>query len=195
MTDSRVSAGVRSSVDDRIIQATLTLIAEYGLGAVTMIRISETAGVARQTLYNYYPDVDSIVAEAIGRHNRESIELLESSLHVVDHPKGKLEQLVRHVVSVATHAHHAPGIERGLSAAARATLSEYDNALDRSIRAILEDGQRSGVFRHDLSPDVDAGLIRHMLNGLAEKSAASPTDAAVLATAGTRTIHAAVLKH
>ena len=160
-----------------------------------MLRIAEAAGIARQTLYNHYRDVDSIVAEAIGRHNRESIELLEASMRVVDQPEDKLEQLVRHVVSIAAHAHHAPGIEHGLSAAARATLSEYDDALDRNITAILEEGQQNGAFRHDLSPEIDAILIRHMLNGLAEKSATSPNDAAALATAGTRTIRAAVGKH
>ena len=192
MTEGHGKDGIRPSVDDRIIQATLSLIAEDGLGAATMLRIAENAGIARQTLYNHYPDVDTIVTEAIGRHNRESIELLEASMRVVDQPEDKLEQLVRHVVSIAAHAHHAPGIERGLSAAARATLSEYDDALNRSISAILEDGQRTGAFRHDLSPEVDAILIRHMLNGLAEKSAASPNDAAALATTGTRTIRAAV---
>jgi AcrR family transcriptional regulator len=187
-------ADAHSSTEDRIIEATLTLIAHDGLGAMTMVGIAETAGVSRQTLYNRYPDIDSIVAEAIRRHNRESIQMLESSLRVVDKPGDKLEQLARHVVSIGAHAHHAPGIENGLSAEARATLSEYDNALHRCIREILEEGQRAGVFRRDLTPDADAALIRHMLSGLAELSAETPDKAATLATTGTRTILAAVAK-
>lgn len=181
-----------ASTDDRIIHAALSLIAHNGLGAVTMMKVAETAGVSRQTLYNHYPDVDRIVAEAIGRHNRESIQMLETSLSVVGHPEGKLEQLVRHVVSLGAHAHHAPGIEHGLSADARATLSEYNDALNRCVREVLEQGQQDGVFRQDLTPDIDVALIRHMLNGLAEQSAEAPEQAAAIATTGARTIHAAL---
>lgn len=183
-----------ASVGDRIIMATLGLIAEDGLGSLTMMQIAEAAGVARQTLYNHYPDIDSIVAEAIGRHNRESIEMLEAAMRVVDRPEDKLEQLVRHSVSVGAHANHAPGIEYGLSAGARATLRGYDDAVVSRIREVLEDGRESGSFRADLSPAVDAALIRHMLDGLAAQSAAAPDDAAAIAIAGSRTVLAAVVK-
>lgn len=120
MTVQRFSS--EASTEDRIITATLRLIAEVGLGSVTMRRVAETAGVARQTLYNHYPDIDSIVATAISRHHDESMWMLDAALRVVDDPAGKLEQLVRHVVSIGAHAHHAPGIESGLSANARETL-------------------------------------------------------------------------
>jgi AcrR family transcriptional regulator len=180
------------STDERITHAALALIAHEGLGAVTMRSIAETAGIARQTLYNHYPDVDSIVAAALRRHNDESIRLLESSLRVVDDPSGKLEQLVRHVVSIGTHAHHTPGIEHGLSPEARATLAEYPVALDDSIRALLEAGRHSGSFRSDLSLDLDTTLVRHMLSGLAEQAAQAPDQAAVIASSGIRTIRAAL---
>jgi AcrR family transcriptional regulator len=180
------------STDDRIIHAALALIAEEGLGAVTMRSIAETAGIARQTLYNHYPDVESIVAEAIERHNRESIRLLESALQVVDDPSDKLEQLVRHVVSIGSHAQHAPGIEHGLSAHARETVRGYHDALAHVIREVLEDGQQNGDFRTDLVPEIDALLIRHMLDGLAEGAARTPDQAAAIATTGIRTIRAAV---
>ncbi len=189
-TDSKAVAAV--SPDDRIIEAALTSIAEEGLGGVTMLGIAETAGVARQTLYNHYADVDSIVAEAISRHNRESIELLESSMSVVDLPEDKLEQLVRHVVSIGAHAHHALSFQHGLSADSRATLGAYDEMMHRRIHQILEEGQRSGVFRSDLTPNVDADLIQHMLNGLLGLAARTPNQVARLATTGTRTILAAV---
>ncbi len=181
-----------SSADDRIIEAALSLITRDGLGAVSMMKIAETAGVARQTLYNHYPDVDSIVVEAIGRHNRESIQLLEASLRVVDKPEDKLEQLVRHMVSIGAHAHHASGIEHGLSASARETLGEYDAELDRRIRDILERGRGTGVFRQDLNLEIDAVLIRHILNGLTNQAARSPDKAAQLAATGARTVLAAV---
>ena len=195
MTQSRgqpEGAFGESSVDDRIIRAALALIAQSGLGAVTMRNIAETARISHQTLYNHYSDIDSIVTEAIARHNRESITLVESSIRVAESPEDKIGQLARHAVSIGVHAHHAAGIAHGLSAAARATLSEYDEALEASIRKILEEGQKTGAFRPDLALDVDAPLLRHMLNGLAEQAAETPDKAAALATTGARTILAAI---
>ena len=182
----------QSPAGDRIIDAALNLIARDGLGAVTMMKIAETAGVARQTLYNHYPDVDSIVVEAISRHNRESIRLLDASLSVVDRPEDRLEQLVRHMVSIGAHAHHTSGIEHGLSAGAREMLSEYDDELGRRVRDILEAGRRTGAYRNDLVPDIDAVLIRHILTGLTHQAASAPDTAAELAATGTRTVLAAV---
>ncbi len=195
MTQShRTTAGAagRPPAPDRILHAALTLIAEDGFGGLTMARIAATADVARQTLYNHYPDVDSIVTAALEQHNRESLQLLESALRVVDDPAGKLEQLVRHTVAVGAHGHHAPGLEQGLSAEARAVLGEYHDTLDGHLRAVLEEGRRRGVFRPDLTPDVDAVLIRYLLGGLAERAAAAPDRATALTTAGTRTVLASV---
>ena len=174
------------------MRAALTLIAREGLGAVTMRSVAESAGIARQTLYNHYPDIDSIVAAALRRHNEESIQLLDSALRTMDDPSGKLEQLVRHVVSIGVHSHHAPGIEHALSADARATLGDYHDAVDRVIREVLDEGLTRGAFRTDLSPDLDATLVRRMLDGLAERAGRTPDQAADIAATGIRTVRAAV---
>jgi len=185
-------AGGTASAGDRIIEAALTSIAREGLGAVTMTGIAEAAGVSRQTLYNHYPDVDSIVTDAITRHNRESIRLLEAALLVVDDAPGKLTQLVRHMVMIGAHAPHAPGLEHGLSGPARARLDEHDAAVDDTIRGVLDHGRRDGAFRHDLDLDVDTVLIRHLLAGLSEQASRTPDAAAAIAATGTRTLLAAV---
>ena len=138
------------TTDDRIIHATLTLISERGFGGVTMSLVADAAGVARQTLYNHYGDVDSIVAAAIDRHNRESIDLLDAALQVAESPADRIEQMVRHFVMVGTHAHHAIDLGSGLSPDVRATLDSYNEAVEGHIRSILEDGQAIGVFRSDL---------------------------------------------
>lgn len=187
------TGGSRSSVNDRIVEATLQLIAEQGLGDMTMLEIAENAGVARQTLYNHYPDVDSIVVTAVARHNQESIQLLDASLRVVDRPEDKLKQIVRHTVAIGAHGHHATGFEYGLGPDARVVVRGYDAALAERIHEILEEGQQTGAFRTDLDPNIDALLIRHILIGLAEQ-AATTSDPAGLAETGARTVLAAVTR-
>lgn len=176
------------TIDDRIIHATLTLISQHGLGAVTMSRVADAAGVARQTLYNHYGDIDSIVAAAIDRHNRESIDLLEAALQIAESPTDKIEQMVRHFVMVGAHARHALNLGSGLSPDVRVTLDIHQDAVEQHIRDILEDGRQSGEFRPDLNPEIDTVLTRSLLDGLHELAADTPEQASHIATTGTRTI-------
>ncbi len=180
------------SASDRIMHATLTLISEDGLGAVTMSRVADAAGVARQTLYNHYDDIDNIVATAIDRHNRESIDLLGNALQMAESPRGKIEQMVRHFVMVGSHARHTFDFGTGLSAQARVTLDTYNEAVEQYVRDILEDGRRSGDFRPNITPEIDTVLIRALLEGLYELAADTPEQASRIVTTGTRTILAAL---
>ena len=180
------------SANDRIVHATLTLINEQGLGALTMSRVADAAGVARQTLYNHYDDIDSIVATAIDRHNRESIDLLETALQMAESPTGKIEQMVRHFVMVGSHARHTFDFGAGLSEDARGILETYNDAVEQHVRGILEDGRRSGDFRPNITPEIDTVLIRALLEGLSELAADTPEQASRIVTTGTRTILAAL---
>ena len=184
--------GAPASTGDRIVYAALVLISEQGLAGVTMSGVADAAGVARQTLYNHYPDVDSIVAAAISQHARESVELLDAAMRVVEGPVDRLEQLIRHVAATTTHAPHALDVRHSLSPEAQASLVEFDGALEVLIAEILEEGRAAGVFRADLACEVDAILVRHLLEGLSALIADSPESAAEITSASTRTILAAL---
>jgi AcrR family transcriptional regulator len=185
-------AGSTPSTDDRIIHASVTLIGERGLGGVTMSQIADAAGVARQTLYNHYEDVDSIVAAMIERHNRASIDLLEPSLRIAESPIDKLEQMVRHFASIGANSHHAVDLSGALAVELRDSLTEYRDLVEEHISAIIEEGQRIGDLRRDLSPAIDAVLVRGLLDGVHDLASRSPEQAAQIATAGTRLILAAL---
>jgi AcrR family transcriptional regulator len=182
------STGTAPSTGDRIIHAALVLISEQGLGGVTMSGVADAAGVARQTLYNHYPDVDSIVAAAISQHARESVELLDAAMRVVEGPLDKLGQLIRHVAATTAHAPHALDVRHGLSPGARASVAEFDRALDALIARILEEGRDEGTFRADLDCAVDTVLVRYLLEGMSALIAEAPDRSAEITSASTRTI-------
>ena len=181
-----------SSTEDRIIHASFVLINEHGLGSVTMSQIADAAGVARQTLYNHYQDIDSIVAATIKRHNSESIDLLEISLQIAESPIDRLEQMVRHFASIGAHAHQSVDLRGALAVELQAGLDEYQDVVDSHISAIIVEGQRTGDFRSDLSVEIDTVLIRSLLDGVQDLAAGSPEQAAQIATVGTHTILAAL---
>ncbi len=181
-----------SSTRERIIEAALTLIAEQGLSEVTMIEVAQTAGVARQTLYNHYPDIPTILADAITHHNAAAINHLDQALTVVDTPSETVRQIVRHVAAISTHAGHTIDSHHDLPADLRHHLTGFDEALEHHIRAALADGIERGEFRSDLSIDTDSALFRHALGGVSSLVAATPEDAPRIVRDATRTLLAAL---
>jgi len=182
------TAGLSSN--ERIVHATLELIAARGLGGVTMSQIAQQANVARQTLYNHYPDVESIVSSAMAQHAANSARLLSEMLATVAAPDDRIEHLVRHVAATAAHGH--PVIRQGFSAEMQAVIDGYDQAMRSHIEAILRDGAAAGIFRRDLVPATDALVIQRMVEAVGELVTADPDSAAETVTATTKTVLAAL---
>ncbi len=157
-----------------------------------MSQIAEAAGVARQTLYNRYGDIESIVAATIERHHHESIDLLETTIGIAESPTDKLEQMVRHYAAMGAHSQHSLELRGALAEELRASLDVYQNVVEAHIRTIIEDGQEIGIFRLDLDLDVDTVLIRSLLEGVQDLAAETPDQAARIATTGTKTIVSAL---
>lgn len=190
MTDTNVAA--QASTRERIIEAALRLMAERGFAGVTMKAVAETAGIARQTLYNHFPDVDSIVAEAIEAHQIESLDALRSVLATIESPVARLEHLVRQSAAAAVHHHPVVGIQHGLSAKMRATLLRHDAELLSIIEDTLQEGIVTGDFRADLDVNRDAHLVKRMLDTTAELASTDPEALHATVAAATRTVLASV---
>lgn len=176
---------------DRIIEATLELITQHGLSSVTMIEIARTAGIARATLYNHYPDVPGILADAANRHSEQAITGLHQQLAVAHSPTETIEQITRYVAAISTHGHTLT-THHGLPPELRNQLSAFDDELEHQIRQALTGGRASGEFRSSLDLDTTARLVRHMLNGVSELVSESPCTAAHVTRAATMTVLAAI---
>lgn len=173
---------------ERIIGATLELISGRGLGNVTMSDIAKTAGVARQTLYNHFTDVDSIVAQAIREHNDESIRQLQGAVAIVDSPSEKITQLAGQIAQTSTHPGHDLDFEHSLAPEHRGLFAEYTRALDDLLRDIITQGISDGCFRADLEADLAAVLVRHQLVGLSQLVGSDPDGVARTTRHSTRII-------
>lgn len=173
-----------TSADERIVEAALELIAERGLGGVTMTDVAAGAKVARQTLYNHYSDIDSIVVAVLDRHARASLAQVTALVGTTDSVDGKIELLVRHTVAAAVHGHPAADFQAGLSPPARARIEQHGEATRGLITAILEEGVTAGAFRETVDPAAHAYLVQASLLGAVDLAVASgdPAEAAALAT-------------
>ncbi len=188
-----MSDGRRSSADveTRIIVSTLTLIHEHGLTAVTMSAVAAAAGVARQTLYNHFPDVDSIVVAAITAHADDDSALLRATLGTFGSSAEKLAHLVRHTTLSAAEHGPALGSLAGVSPRVREAVVQQEGHRMDLVRGLLAEGRRTGEFRKSLSPH-DAALVAAMLDRAGSLVTEQPRELEAITQAAIRTVLAAV---
>jgi AcrR family transcriptional regulator len=84
---------------DAIVEAGARLLAAEGYAAVSTNRVAEVAGVSIGSLYEYFPNKQSIVATALARVMSEITAEVSSSLRVAlaldDQPRGGIDYWMR----------------------------------------------------------------------------------------------------
>ncbi len=142
----------------------MELVFAKGVSALSMKAIAGAAGVSRQTLYKYFPDVASVLRAAVqsSGHDISSIEAEET-------PADQLTAFVRYVVS-ATGAGHpsAVALEPVLAPDVRAELQAHSEHVRTLLAVILRRGMDDGVFRPDLEPDLDADIVYRTVIAVSE---------------------------
>ena len=83
-------SGHKTRQTTRIVEAALQVIDQAGFSGVTMSSVAARAGVTRQTIYNYFPDVESIVARALTEH---SAAMEAHMLAIFEDAEGLFEQM------------------------------------------------------------------------------------------------------
>ena len=148
---------------ERIAEAAFELISSRGMAGVTMSSIAERAGVARQTLYNHFADVEGIVLWAVDQYEAAGMEQLRQVIAATEGPAAQLEQLVRFSVALAGHGSHGVALETGMSPDAQQRLLDHKMTTRFLIAGVLEAGVKDQSFREDLDVPIAAALIQSML--------------------------------
>jgi AcrR family transcriptional regulator len=123
-----------------LLDATARVLVEEGYDSATTNRIAEVAGVSIGSLYQYFPNKESLVAALVERHEGDMLELL--SRHVAELDQAPLEDAVRSYVGamMAVHA-RSPQLHRVLTAT-------YDLSRPRPLHARVEAIVRGYLDRH-----------------------------------------------
>lgn len=88
---------------EAILEATTHLLTEEGYSKTNTNRIAERAGISIGSLYQYFPNKESLMAALMEQHSNEIAELVESKLqHLFDAP---LETTIPEVVRAVIAAH------------------------------------------------------------------------------------------
>lgn len=159
----------RHVVRDATLDAAAEVVSRRGLAAATMSEIAEEAGIARATLYKYFPDVESIM---IAWHERQVAHHLSQLEHARDHAEeGRrlevvletyaLNQRERGSSDLAPMLHPQPGRER---AARGDHLARAHQHLAELVAELISERARNGTLRGDIPA---AELASYCLNALA----------------------------
>src|SRR5580704_19277744 len=81
-------------MEERILSATLRLIARRGVKRLGMQEVSEAAGVSRGTLYRYFPSKEQLLAAVANYDERGFSDGLATALGEVTDPSARIQALV-----------------------------------------------------------------------------------------------------
>jgi AcrR family transcriptional regulator len=134
------------------VYATIELIADHGIEALTLSAIADRVGVSHRLVAYYYADLDSLVQEAyeaaVGRYYWERLRTLDQAAE----PEQRLLQLMRsglpgredRRLSQVLNEMSVSASRSSVHAALMAQLFDREVSLYLSV---LEEGQARGTFR------------------------------------------------
>ncbi|MEO9515539.1 MAG: TetR/AcrR family transcriptional regulator [Paracoccaceae bacterium] len=161
------TAGSHSDITGpRIKEAAVTLFAQHGYAAVSMRQIAKEVGVQAGALYNYTPDKQTLLFEAMRSH---LVELLEACPAGTNAPFADLESFVR--FHIAFHRERPDEVFiaymelRNLNDANFAQIETLRRSYEARLEMILNAGVQFGAFSVQDTRIMTRALIA-MLNGV-----------------------------
>jgi len=88
---------------DAILDAAARVLVQRGYAATTTNAVAEVAGVSVGSLYQYFPNKDSLIAALHDRHGRQMSALLDAAL--LQHRGSTLPEALAGVIESAVKAH------------------------------------------------------------------------------------------
>jgi AcrR family transcriptional regulator len=152
----------RRAVRDAIMDTTAALVAEHGLGAVTMSRIAERTGIGRATLYGYFPDVEAILHAWHERHVAGHLRQLAELKERAGDPGERLEAVLGAYALICHHREHH-GAELAALVHRGEHVAEAQQRLTDLLRDLLAEAARGGVVRDDVPAAELASYCLHAL--------------------------------
>lgn len=150
------------------------MIHSEGMSRVNISKVAAEAGVTRQTIYNYFPDVESILARVIEDHAVAMEHELVDAMRRESSPLEQLSAVAEHRIVNAAHEHSGLDLEPGLSAEVRQRIETHQATVSAALERTVSEGIESGEFDESLVPAVTADLLLGIADGAAQAAMRHP---------------------
>jgi AcrR family transcriptional regulator len=150
-----------------IIGAAVELVAERGRNDVPMAAVAERTGIGRATLYNYFPDLDHILAAHIVDEFERHHARMDAEMAAATDPLDRLRTAVRLSVEYLGSSNHkdsaaAIGGLDGFSPPAQRRIDKVMGGFHRRLAGVVDEAVAADLLRADL----DAAFLAHALGQL-----------------------------
>jgi AcrR family transcriptional regulator len=142
------------------------VFAQRGVGGTGLAHVAAAAGMGRSSLYHYYADKDSLVADLVREMLHQERDLFRSCLCGGGSAIGRLEALVR---ACATRFPEWAAFGRmiiELRLADAGMLRGYFRELRHDVRAVILEGQADASVASTLDAGVLASILIGAIDGL-----------------------------
>jgi len=162
---------------DQILEAAARVFAERGYAGATTNHIAERAGVSIGSLYQYFPNKDTVLVALQARHMESASEVLrrmmEEALSEKKAPEHLLRRFVRQIVEM--HAsepalHHVLLYEGPRTPELSKKLHGIEDSMARAVEQML--AERGGISR--LHAKHAAYLVVHVVENMAHEYVIHP---------------------
>lgn len=170
----------RQMIRADIVEATLRLIEDAGIGAVTIESISEAAGVARATVYAHFPDGrEEMLRAAYDQAGQLVVEKATQGVEGVVGWDSRILSYARNMIEMSSTAHF--GRFYSVTGPSLVGFREGGGVGSRGYRemigAELEAARASGQLRVDADPHALAVLLTSALRDAGIAVARDPNSA------------------
>jgi len=162
---------------DQILEAAAHVFAKRGYAGATTNHIAERAGVSIGSLYQYFPNKDTILVALHARHMESASEVLQRMMEEALRQKKAPEHLLRRFVSQIIEMHASePALHHVLLYEGPRTpeLSKQLHAIEDSMAHAVEQmlAERGGISR--LHAKHAAYLVVHVVENMAHEYVIHP---------------------
>lgn len=153
----------RHDVREAILDAAGRLSTSEGLLAVTMSRVAAEAGIARATLYKYYPDAETILHAWHERHVEAHLTRLNELASTNKTPGARLKAVLDEYARIrhSRSQHGTP--ELGALLHRSEAMAGPEQRLLQLFHDVISEGAESGEIRNDVAPDELATYCLHAI--------------------------------
>lgn len=157
-----------------ILRAATEVFCEQGFESASMQTVAERAGVAKGTLYLYYPSKGDLIEQVFIRCNESDVMACQTGLEEIPDALGKLCQRLHNAVIWAIENPAMARIERMILASPRYQHGRYcEQKRQRAhVDIILKEGIERGELRdmpRELMGEIFFGIGRAVLDHMMEQ--------------------------
>jgi len=142
------------------------VFAERGVRGTGLTHVADAVGMARSSLYHYYPDKETLLADLVGEMLGKEGQLFRACLRGDGDPLARLERLARACAALFPEWAAFGRMILDLRLEHASFLERYFRELRAELAAVIDEGQRAGRFLPEPPAPVSASVLMAAIDGL-----------------------------